>query len=162
MASVRARPGPPVRHSPVPAQLPAGNGGLGCAAPCGSRPAARRAAARAGGRPARAVLRPGRGGAGRPGRPPAALIITDALTDRFGAFIIIVLGETLTGVVAGLSAEPVSGLTLAVGLAAVVVGFGAARPAPLILGLALVLLLSIPWVFALTRRLASRVGPPIS
>src|SRR5690242_10988899 len=29
----------------------------------------------------------------------AALIVTDALTERFGAFIIIVLGETLTGVV---------------------------------------------------------------
>jgi low temperature requirement protein LtrA len=55
----------------------------------------------------------------------AALIITDALTERFGAFIIIVLGETLTGVVAGLSTRPVSGLTLAVGLVAVVVGFGA-------------------------------------
>ncbi len=53
------------------------------------------------------------------------LIITEALTERFGAFIIIVLGETLTGVVTGLSSRPVSGLTLAVGLAAVVVGFGA-------------------------------------
>ena len=70
------------------------------------------------------------------------------------------LGETLTGVVAGLSAEPVSGLTLAVGLAAVVVGFGAARPAPLILGLALVLLLSIPWGVAVARRLASTPGAP--
>ena len=55
----------------------------------------------------------------------AALIVTDALTERFGAFIIIVLGETLTGVVAGLASQPVSGLTLAVGLVAVVVGFGA-------------------------------------
>jgi low temperature requirement protein LtrA len=55
----------------------------------------------------------------------AAMIITDALTERFGAFIIIVLGETLTGVVAGLSAQPISGLTLAVGLVAVIVGFGA-------------------------------------
>jgi low temperature requirement protein LtrA len=54
-----------------------------------------------------------------------ALIVTDALTERFGAFIIIVLGETLTGVVAGLSSRPISGLTLAVGLVAVVVGFGA-------------------------------------
>jgi len=35
-----------------------------------------------------------------------ALIVTDALTERFGAFIIIVLGETLTGVVAGLSSQP--------------------------------------------------------
>jgi low temperature requirement protein LtrA len=55
----------------------------------------------------------------------AALIVTDTLTERFGAFIIIVLGETLTGVVAGLSGQPVSALTLAVGLVAVVVGFGA-------------------------------------
>ncbi|MGD0067369.1 MAG: low temperature requirement protein A [Streptosporangiaceae bacterium] len=53
------------------------------------------------------------------------VVITEALTERFGAFIIIVLGETLTGVVSGLSSRPVSGLTLAVGLAAVVVGFGA-------------------------------------
>ena len=58
--------------------------------------------------------------AGAPG-----ISITEALTERFGAFIIIVLGETLTGVVTGLSGRPVSGLTLAVGLAAVVVGFGA-------------------------------------
>jgi len=53
------------------------------------------------------------------------VIITEALTERFGAFIIIVLGETLTGVVNGLAREPVSGLTLSVGLVAVVVGFGA-------------------------------------
>jgi low temperature requirement protein LtrA len=53
------------------------------------------------------------------------VVITEALTERFGAFIIIVLGETLTGVVAGLSSRPVGALTLAVGLAAVVVGFGA-------------------------------------
>jgi low temperature requirement protein LtrA len=59
-----------------------------------------------------------------PAQAPA-LIISDSLTERFGAFVIIVLGETLTGVVAGLSARPVSGLTLAVGLVAVVVGFGA-------------------------------------
>jgi low temperature requirement protein LtrA len=55
----------------------------------------------------------------------AALTVTDALTERFGAFIIIVLGETLTGVVTGLAGAPVSGLTLSVGLVAVVVGFGA-------------------------------------
>jgi low temperature requirement protein LtrA len=53
------------------------------------------------------------------------MAISDALTERFGAFIIIVLGETITGVVAGLSGEPVSAMTLAVGLVAVVVGFGA-------------------------------------
>jgi low temperature requirement protein LtrA len=55
----------------------------------------------------------------------AALTITDSLTDRFGALIIIVLGETLTGVVGGLADEPVSVLTLSTGLVAVVAGFGA-------------------------------------
>jgi low temperature requirement protein LtrA len=55
----------------------------------------------------------------------AALTITDALIERFGTLIIIVLGETLTGVVTGLASQPISGLTLSVGLVAVVVGFGA-------------------------------------
>jgi low temperature requirement protein LtrA len=55
----------------------------------------------------------------------AALSITDALIERFGLLIIIVLGEILTGVVAGLASQPISGLTLSVGLVAVVVGFGA-------------------------------------
>jgi len=198
----------------------------------------------------------------------AAMTVTDSLTERFGAFIIIVLGETLTGVVGGLASQPVSALTMAVGLVAVVVGFGAwwtyfdfagqrrprpepvptvqwllghlpltaavaamgaamvslvdhahdgrtpaatawvlsagaavvlgttmvvaaslqawqdkrglyrplartsgvaavaclgvgaARPTPLVLGLALVLLLSIPWGFAVARRLAGGADPP--
>jgi len=55
----------------------------------------------------------------------APLTITDAFNERFGLLTIIVLGETLTGVVNGLAREPVSGLTLSVGLVAVVVGFGA-------------------------------------
>jgi low temperature requirement protein LtrA len=55
----------------------------------------------------------------------AALTITDALIERFGLLIIIVLGEILTGVVAGLASQPVSPLTVSVGLIAVVVGFGA-------------------------------------
>jgi low temperature requirement protein LtrA len=55
----------------------------------------------------------------------AAVLVTDALTERFGLLTIIVLGETVTGVVDGLTREPISGLTLAVGLVAVVVGFGA-------------------------------------
>lgn len=55
----------------------------------------------------------------------AALTVTDALIERFGLLIIIVLGETVTGVVSGLAAEPVSALTIAVALGAVVVGFGA-------------------------------------
>jgi low temperature requirement protein LtrA len=54
-----------------------------------------------------------------------ALSVTDALIERFGLFIIIVLGETVTAVVGGLSHEPTTALTLAVGLVAVVVGFGA-------------------------------------
>ena len=54
-----------------------------------------------------------------------ALMVSDALIERFGLLIIIVLGETLTGVVTGLAREPVSGLTLAVGLVAAVIGFGA-------------------------------------
>jgi low temperature requirement protein LtrA len=53
------------------------------------------------------------------------LTITDSLIDRFGTLIIIVLGETVTGVVTGLAARPISPLTLSVGLLAVVVGFGA-------------------------------------
>ena len=197
-----------------------------------------------------------------------AMVVSDALTERFGGFIIIVLGETLTGVVAGLSSRPINVLIMAVGLGAVVVGFGAwwtyfdfaggrrartersasvrwmighlpltaavaamgaamlslvdhahqgrtpaatawvlsagaavmlgatmliaatlqawdrdrtlyrslaricavvavacvgvgaARPAPLVLGLALVILLSIPWGYAVVRRLASGTGSP--
>jgi low temperature requirement protein LtrA len=54
-----------------------------------------------------------------------ALTITDALIERFGLLIIIVLGEILTGVVAGLAGQPVGALTLSVGLVAVVIGFGA-------------------------------------
>lgn len=53
------------------------------------------------------------------------LTVTDALIERFGLLIIIVLGETLTGVVSGLANQPINALTLSVGLTAVVVGFGA-------------------------------------
>jgi low temperature requirement protein LtrA len=56
---------------------------------------------------------------------PHAFTITDALIERFGLLAIIVLGETLTGVVTGLAGEPIGALTLSVGLVAVVVGFGA-------------------------------------
>lgn len=55
----------------------------------------------------------------------AALTVTDALAERFGLLFIIVLGETVQGVVAGLAGEPTSVLGIAVGLVAVVVGFGA-------------------------------------
>jgi 4-amino-4-deoxy-L-arabinose transferase-like glycosyltransferase len=40
-------------------------------------------------------------------------------------------------------------------------GVAALRPAPLILGLALVLLLSIPWVMAVRLRLADETSPPV-
>jgi low temperature requirement protein LtrA len=55
----------------------------------------------------------------------AALRMTDALIERFGLLIIIVLGETVTGVVAGLAHTQVDALTIVVALVAVVVGFGA-------------------------------------
>jgi low temperature requirement protein LtrA len=55
----------------------------------------------------------------------AALAITEALMERFGLLVIIVLGETLSGVVQGLASEPVGALTLSVGLVAVLIGFGA-------------------------------------
>jgi low temperature requirement protein LtrA len=55
----------------------------------------------------------------------AALTMTDALIERFGLLIIIVLGETVTGVVDGLTHTPVTALTLLVALVAVMAGFGA-------------------------------------
>ncbi len=57
--------------------------------------------------------------------PGGSLIVTDALIERFGTLTIIVLGGILTSVVAGLAGQPLDGLTLGVGLVAVVVGFGA-------------------------------------
>jgi low temperature requirement protein LtrA len=55
----------------------------------------------------------------------AALTITDALIERFGLLIIIVLGETVTGVVDGLVHTPVDALSLIVALVSVMAGFGA-------------------------------------
>ena len=40
-------------------------------------------------------------------------------------------------------------------------GVGAARPTPLVLGFALVLLLSIPWGFAVARRLTGGADPAV-
>jgi low temperature requirement protein LtrA len=59
--------------------------------------------------------------------PQAAVLSprTVALIERFGLLIIIVLGETVTGVVNGLTRTPVDALTLSVALVAVVAGFGA-------------------------------------
>ncbi|MEV0406648.1 low temperature requirement protein A [Actinoallomurus sp. NPDC050550] len=55
----------------------------------------------------------------------AALTITNALIERFGLLIIIVLGETVTGIVDGLAHKPADARTLAVALLTVLVGFGA-------------------------------------
>jgi MFS-type transporter involved in bile tolerance (Atg22 family) len=71
-----------------------------------------------------------------------------------------VLGTTML-VAASLSAwederglyRPLAGACGAAAVACLVLG--AARPTPLVLGLALVLLLSIPWGLAVARRLAS-------
>jgi low temperature requirement protein LtrA len=52
------------------------------------------------------------------------LAITDSLIERFGLLIIIVLGETVTGVVSGLSSDPANAHRIAVGVICVVIGFG--------------------------------------
>jgi low temperature requirement protein LtrA len=49
---------------------------------------------------------------------------TDSLVERFGTFIIIVLGEVVLGVVAGLVPAERDGMTIAVGLLALCIGFG--------------------------------------
>jgi hypothetical protein len=49
-----------------------------------------------------------------------------------------------------------------VGAALACLGLGALRPAPLVLGLVLVLLLSVPWGFAVARRLASGEDAPVA
>jgi low temperature requirement protein LtrA len=54
----------------------------------------------------------------------AGLTATDSLVERFGSFTIIVLGEVIIGVVAGLVAADRDALTIAVGLLALIVGFG--------------------------------------
>ena len=59
-----------------------------------------------------------------PARLEDAIVVTDALIERFGLFVIIVLGETVTGVVGGLSTDPTDPNKLVVGIVAVVVGFG--------------------------------------
>ena len=55
----------------------------------------------------------------------AELAAGQAVLEEFLAADIIVLGETVTGVEQGLAGTPISALTVAVGLVAVVVGFGA-------------------------------------
>jgi hypothetical protein len=54
--------------------------------------------------------------------------------------------------------RPLARICAAVAVACL--GVGAARPAPLFLGLALVVLLCIPWMFAVVHRLANDTGTP--
>ena len=49
---------------------------------------------------------------------------TDSMVERFGLFVIVVLGEVVIGVVTGLSVAEQVPLTFATGLIALVVGFG--------------------------------------
>jgi len=53
------------------------------------------------------------------------ILVTDAIAERFGLFVIIVLGEVFVGVVNGLSAEDLQLRQIATALLALTVGFGA-------------------------------------
>jgi low temperature requirement protein LtrA len=57
-------------------------------------------------------------------RQSEGIVPTDSLVERFGLFTIIVLGEVILGVVAGLSAAGPDALTIATGSLAMVIGFG--------------------------------------
>jgi hypothetical protein len=54
--------------------------------------------------------------------------------------------------------RPLAGLCAAVAVGCL--GVGGGRPAPLLLGAALVVLLCIPWVFAVAYRLTRKPGAP--
>ena len=70
---------------------------------------------------------------------------TDSLVERFGTFTIIVLGEVVLGVVAGLVPAERDGMTIAVGLLALCIGFG------------------LWWIyFDLVGRRLPRNGPPLT
>jgi low temperature requirement protein LtrA len=70
---------------------------------------------------------------------------TDSLVERFGTFTIIVLGEVVLGVVAGLVAAERDGMTIAVGLLSLWIGFG------------------FWWIyFDLVGRRLPRNGPPLT
>jgi low temperature requirement protein LtrA len=60
-----------------------------------------------------------------PGQLGEGVTVTESLIERFSLLVIIVLGETVTGVVSGLTADPTSGRGLAVGIICVLAGFGA-------------------------------------
>jgi low temperature requirement protein LtrA len=62
--------------------------------------------------------------AARSSRAGLGLTPTDSLVERFGLFIIIVLGEVVLGVVAGLSAAERDATTIVTGMLALSMGFG--------------------------------------
>jgi low temperature requirement protein LtrA len=53
-----------------------------------------------------------------------AIVPTDSLVERFGAFTIIVLGEVILGVVAGLRVAEPDAMTILTGILSLVIGFG--------------------------------------
>ena len=59
----------------------------------------------------------------RPTGLQRVIVPTDALVERFGLFVIIVLGEVFFGVVNGLVAIPRDGLTVVTGMVALALGF---------------------------------------
>jgi len=53
-----------------------------------------------------------------------AMLVTDSMVERFGLFVIIVLGEVVVGVVGGLSNALRDPETIATGMFALIIGFG--------------------------------------
>jgi low temperature requirement protein LtrA len=63
-------------------------------------------------------------GRARGGGISEAIVPTDSLVERFGAFTIIVLGEVILGVVAGLRVAEPDAMTILTGILSLVIGFG--------------------------------------
>lgn len=61
---------------------------------------------------------------GRQAIQPDETVVAESLVERFGLFVIIVLGETVVGVVEGLSESVADARTLVTGALALVIGFG--------------------------------------
>lgn len=57
-------------------------------------------------------------------RIETGVVVTDSVVERFGLFVIIVLGEVVVGVVGGLAATGGDGLATATGMVALSIGFG--------------------------------------
>ena len=101
--------------------------------------------------------RPRRSGAGRAAPRPRHATATAWLLSA-GAAVVLCATMLVAASLQAWHRDRVQYRPLARTCAAVAVaclGLGAARPAPLVLGLALVVLLSIPWVLAVAHRLAN-------